>query len=785
VKTRKSINLFRLLSFILILFSLNPVSAQPRFWPFGQGLALDFNQNPAVVDTIPWQRSFPYLEADVNETSVFTDDSNNLRLYFLNGTYYDSLKNPIYRVDNYFKGITPRVTAGFNAGTGVDHCSRFFSRGDTILHLFTSAKTSFDSVNPNLPALAWTKETKIFFSQLTKQNGNWQVQVIDSFPRVYSNSQANQVQLNSVFRTIDLGEGLPKYVLHSMASVNVRGFTRPYSALKLTSQGFQVLNVSADSSDYQNIIYRGSFSPLLNKIVAVKIPLRINWQLNSRYEYLVYYNYQDQNGTFSISPVDSFRLTSPADSSSWADIRWTATSLVKKNFTGRYLFVNTISNETAFLNPGIFTFSHNRIIRYDLFARNQQEFEDLTVDLGWLDELVLDMQMGPDGHLYILRNGDNASNWIQMRDRFNNAQNNVLARILNADSADPSYFQTQGNFYTALPWQAYTMFPSFSSSQLVRAPFFMGNYCADSTTFTFNYKAIGDSVSWDFGEPALGAANHSSAFNPTVVYPSSGGSYYVRLEIWWRGTFIRSMGDSVHIKPIVNFDLPRDTILCSGDSLRLDVSQNFEVNYLWNTGDTLSELVVREPGWYKVTVSNSCGAKTDSILVGFINSAKPFLQDTLICAEDTSALIAAPAIENGFYQWSTGDTAREIKAPATGNYRLSWGNRCDTIYEEFFLDRASCACEIYLPNAFSPNGDGLNDTYVFGSSCDQLEFTLLIFNRWGGLVYQQEANDPPWDGSYNGQKAPAGIYIYRLIFRGESHQKNLEGKRSGSISLMR
>jgi gliding motility-associated-like protein len=771
------------------LFSLNSVSAQPRFWPFGQGLALNFNQNPAVVDTIPWQRSIPNIESDVNETSVFTDDSNNLRLYFLNGTYYDSLQNPIYRVDNYFQGF--RIGSGANIGMGLNHSSRFFKQGDTVLHLFTSARARLNLSNPFGAHLATPRESKVFLSRLVQQNGGWQVQIVDSFPRVYPNSQEdlanNQYILNSAFRTIDLGKGLPKYVLHSMWSrINGNSFTQPYSALRISSQGFQVLSVAADSGMYQSIIHQGCFSPILNKIVSVKRHdfYNVSFGLGSqydhlKYEHLIYYNYQEQNGTFSINPVDSFLVVSPADSDSLTTFKGSQTFFVKKNFTGRYLFANTqaLSRPIGSNMSGSYNY-RKRIIRYDLFSRTQQEFNDLAVDMGWPDEFVSDMQMGPDGHLYVLRL-DDYHYW------YANAQNRILGRVLNADSADPAQFQSEINFYNAEPWQAYAMFPSFSSSQLERAPFFMGRFCADSTTFNFNYGSMGDSVSWDFGEPALGAANHSSAFNPTVVYPSSGGSYYVRLEIWWRGTFIRSMGDSVHIKPIVNFDLPRDTILCPGDSLRLDVSQNFEVNYLWNTGDTLSELVVREPGWYKVTVSNSCGAKTDSILVGFINSAKPFLQDTLICAEDTSALIAAPAIENGFYQWSTGDTAREIKAPATGNYRLSWGNRCDTIYEEFFLDRASCACEIYLPNAFSPNGDGLNDTYVFGSSCDQLEFTLLIFNRWGGLVYQQEANDPPWDGSYNGQKAPAGIYIYRLIFRGESHQKNLEGKRSGSISLMR
>ncbi|MCB9245246.1 MAG: gliding motility-associated C-terminal domain-containing protein [Flavobacteriales bacterium] len=66
---------------------------------------------------------------------------------------------------------------------------------------------------------------------------------------------------------------------------------------------------------------------------------------------------------------------------------------------------------------------------------------------------------------------------------------------------------------------------------------------------------------------------------------------------------------------------------------------------------------------------------------------------------------------------------------------------------------------LFIPNAFSPNGDGLNDVWQL-SSLGFVEMTLQIYDRWGGLVYQGDRGS--WDGQINGKAAPAGVYTYML-----------------------
>jgi gliding motility-associated-like protein len=67
----------------------------------------------------------------------------------------------------------------------------------------------------------------------------------------------------------------------------------------------------------------------------------------------------------------------------------------------------------------------------------------------------------------------------------------------------------------------------------------------------------------------------------------------------------------------------------------------------------------------------------------------------------------------------------------------------------------------YIPNAFTPNGDGVNDFYqIFGIGIKSA--TVTIFNRWGGQVFYGDNLNATWDGTHNGQLAQTGTYVYNV-----------------------
>ena len=71
------------------------------------------------------------------------------------------------------------------------------------------------------------------------------------------------------------------------------------------------------------------------------------------------------------------------------------------------------------------------------------------------------------------------------------------------------------------------------------------------------------------------------------------------------------------------------------------------------------------------------------------------------------------------------------------------------------------AMSIYVPNTFTPNGDGLNDTFgVAGEAIE--EFRMQVFNRWGQLVFESKNAMDRWDGTYMGEPVPMGTYVYKV-----------------------
>ena len=88
-----------------------------------------------------------------------------------------------------------------------------------------------------------------------------------------------------------------------------------------------------------------------------------------------------------------------------------------------------------------------------------------------------------------------------------------------------------------------------------------------------------------------------------------------------------------------------------------------------------------------------------------------------------------------------------------------------------------------MPNAFSPNGDGVNDTYRPYIKCYPRSYQLTIFNRYGQQVYYSKDYRALWDGKVNGNTAPMGAYYYILTFRNDEMMK--EEKRTGNITVLR
>ncbi len=114
------------------------------------------------------------------------------------------------------------------------------------------------------------------------------------------------------------------------------------------------------------------------------------------------------------------------------------------------------------------------------------------------------------------------------------------------------------------------------------------------------------------------------------------------------------------------------------------------------------------------------------------------------------------------YHWDEGssDTAF-ISGLSAGeyNFTITDANGCSTEVSKIHLNEGDLNC-LEIPNAFTPNGDGVNDTWIIENLEYHPKATVQVFNRWGQLLYQGRPETDFWDGTHKGRPVPMGSYMY-------------------------
>lgn len=98
------------------------------------------------------------------------------------------------------------------------------------------------------------------------------------------------------------------------------------------------------------------------------------------------------------------------------------------------------------------------------------------------------------------------------------------------------------------------------------------------------------------------------------------------------------------------------------------------------------------------------------------------------------------------------------------------------------VEDCSDSCTVWVPNAFTPNNDGINDTWSWSGECIPTDFSVQVFDRWGGTLFATTDPAKAWDGTVGGEVVPSGMYAYRVRYRLPYQDAT---KSSGTVTLMR
>lgn len=312
------------------------------------------------------------------------------------------------------------------------------------------------------------------------------------------------------------------------------------------------------------------------------------------------------------------------------------------------------------------------------------------------------------------------------------------------------------------------------------------NFCkGETTTLTVDGGYLTAGAQWVWYENSCGGSSVGTG-SSINVQPSNSTSYYVRAEGGTCGNtscvdaFISVIETVVHTNPY-------DTLCGIGPGFRLNGGEPAGGVYSGtgvsnNEFDPATAGIGSHPITYTYTSQSGCveTVMTNIIIVPTDLTAE-IVVDELPCSQGGTTLSVKATGGNGFlvYNWSNGTYESTIPFAQEGVYYcyIKDGEGCIAKSNTAEVtDEMEC---IEIPNTFTPNDDGINDTWNLDFS-GYTGVNLMVFSKWGREVFASGDQIIHWDGlSLSGAKLPSGVYYYVLELNGG------EIKQSGYITLLR
>jgi gliding motility-associated-like protein len=178
-------------------------------------------------------------------------------------------------------------------------------------------------------------------------------------------------------------------------------------------------------------------------------------------------------------------------------------------------------------------------------------------------------------------------------------------------------------------------------------------------------------------------------------------------------------------------------------------------------GDLFSpEILWQDTVSYTVTVEK-CTSSSSQITQIYPFPEIELGNDTLLCKHE--ALLLKATNWNSEYYWQDGKRSAEYLAFKPGLYFVTAKNICGVASDSIHLSFRTNNCRLYLPSAFTPNSNGVNDFYkpiTFGVE----EMFFEIFNRWGEKIFEGDINSLGWDGTYQGELIQDAYFVVKVNY---------------------
>ena len=301
-----------------------------------------------------------------------------------------------------------------------------------------------------------------------------------------------------------------------------------------------------------------------------------------------------------------------------------------------------------------------------------------------------------------------------------------------------------------------------------------GNCTGDTLFLNAN-----DGVLFSWRGPMNFTSIAQSPFIPAAVAGNS-GTYFVKVTSDKGCVSNDSTIASISARPVVNAG--SDAEICEGTSVQLNATGNNITSYQWSPASGVSNATIPNPvavpkqtTLYIITVANNQCRSSDSLIIVVNKNPKADAgPDKVIIDGQSIILNGAASGTNITYAWTPTDymTASttltpSVMPPANKIYTLNvtsnkgCGTATDNVLVKVFK-------KLFIPNAFTPNNDGINDTWHIETLEAYPAADVKVYNRYGQLVFDNHGINKSWDGKFKGTQLPPGAYVYTIDLKNNS-----------------
>lgn len=432
---------------------------------------------------------------------------------------------------------------------------------------------------------------------------------------------------------------------------------------------------------------------------------------------------------------------------------------------------------------------------------------DTVKNSNGCDSIInLHLTINKSTHVYDTRNSCEPIRWINGKtySRSNSTAKHVLTNSVGCDSIiqlnltiQPTKFSIDSiNSCSSIKWidgNTYTK-NNYTAKHIMKT----SSGC--DSIITLNYTRFNKPTNFSLGNDTtlcektpitLSTPNQSATYN--ILWSNNSNTKSITTlngGIIW-ATLSNICGTETDTIIVYRIQKPQikvspDTTICQGDKVVLEASVTNEnpenVSFRWNSIKKGKSIKINTTSTNSVEVSNKCGTSTK--LVNVTVAPQPILnidRESILC--DIEILFDFSTLDYDFL-WSNGSSSPFFRTNEPGKFVVTVTNKFGCFLHQSF-EVKPCPSRLWVPNAFSPNYDGINESFRAYKN-DIKSYKIEIVNRWNNVVFSSKNIEEAWEGTlFNNpeRECAQGNYVWKITYVEKSN--NQTKVKYGVVSLIR